>query len=161
MTTEKQYGVLSDSAKQLAVPLLEVLDGIKRLQQEINHLKQMETDWKNRYVSKLVEEIAKDEAVVLVREFDDIDIKSFTTLCSMIVRNHVKGILFVCHQDDRAHVVIAHHKELNFACNTLFQTVANRFGLRGGGNPSMAQGGGAYDKEILSCLIQLGSEIAA
>lgn len=152
--------ILSKSSKQLAVPLLKVDEGVDNLKNELKQVKQSELKWKNQYISCFVEQLVKDhQEVIIVKEIDFLDIKTFTTMCSILVKNYKKGIFFVCHQEDRAHIVIAHHANLDFSANILFKELSNRFELRGGGSPSMAQGGGVYHEEMLSCLEELASSV--
>lgn len=155
-TYHRQYRLLSDNAKSLGVPQIELSQGIIKIQTENKSIKNELSDWKQKYVELLSDKIAhenpQDNIAYL---FEDIDIKTFQSLCSYFVRTYKKGIFFMCHDLDRCHVMISHHKELEFECNTLFKEVSLKFELRGGGNKMMAQGGGLYQESIFDYIQEL------
>ncbi len=45
-------------------------------------------------------------------------------------------------------MVIAAPKRFGMNCKSVFTTIANQFQLKGGGNETLAQGGGIYTKEL-------------
>ncbi|MEG0290066.1 MAG: DHHA1 domain-containing protein [Erysipelotrichaceae bacterium] len=152
-TYGKQNRMTLECSKQLGIPQFELLEGVNKIQNEIKTNKSDLNNWKNKYIELMIEKIAMlhpEENIAYL--FDDIDIKTFQTLCSTFTRNYKKGIFFMCHDQDRCHVIISHHKELNFECNTLFKEISEKFELRGGGNKVMAQGGGMYQDGIYEYL---------
>ncbi|MEF9920519.1 MAG: DHHA1 domain-containing protein [Erysipelotrichaceae bacterium] len=158
-TYGKQNQMTLDCSKQLGIPQFELLDGINKVQNEVKANKNDINNWKNKYIElmsyKIISEYSEENIAYL---FEDIDIKTFQTLCSYFVRNYKKGIFFLCHDQDRCHVMISHHKELTFECNTLFKEVSEKYELRGGGNKMMAQGGGAYQDGIYEYLKTLSQQ---
>lgn len=158
-TYTNHYSILSKSAKDLGVPCDEVYEGILKLKNELKELKASEASWKQKVIDLKIQQFAQTQETYLACEVDDIDVKTFTTMCSSIVRNHEKGIFFVCHANERCHVVIARHANLDFKANEKFKEIASKYNLRGGGNPAMAQGGGEYSSEILKDLEQMKNEL--
>lgn len=154
-----QLSVLDSCARDLGTPQSELLQGIMKLRAEIKQLKDSEASWKQKVIDAKIQEYGSREETILCEEIDDLDVKTFTSMCSALVRTYEKGILFVCHQEDRCHVVIAHSAKLDFKANELFKEVAAEFSLRGGGNPAMAQGGGEYSAEILTKLKELAKKL--
>lgn len=157
-TYTTHFNILSKCAKDLTVPASEVFEGIQKLRQEIKELKASEANWKQKVIDLKLEKFANSKETYLACEIDDLDVKTFTTLCSNLVRNYEKGIFFVCNAGDRCHVVIARNQALEFKANEKFKEVATKFTLRGGGNPAMAQGGGEYSSEILVELQKMADE---
>ena len=158
-TYGSQLHVLEACAKDLGVAQKDIYEGLLKLRQDIRELKTCESSWKQKVIELRVLELGNCEETLLVREMDDLDLKTFQTMCSTLVRNYPKGIFAVCRDHERCHVVIARHTSLNFKANELFKDVAARFQLRGGGNPGMAQGGGIYNPGILEELQSLARTI--
>lgn len=151
-TYDKQLHVLEECAKDLGCPQFELYEGIQKLHQEIKELKNSEAQWKQKVMDMKIASYTNTDETYLVSEIEDMDVKTFTGMCSTLVRNHPKGIFFVCHVENRCHVVIARNTSLEFKANELFKQVSTEFNLRGGGNPAMAQGGGEYSPEIVQKL---------
>lgn len=159
-TYGKQNQILSDSAKALGVPQFEVNEGIGKLQSEIKIQKNEIIDWKQKYIELMSEKLVSENAQTNITHlFEDIDIKTFQSFCSYFARTYQKGIFFVCKDKDRCHVMISHHKDIDFECNTLFKEVSEKFELRGGGNKSMAQGGGVYQEGIVEFVASLCNQL--
>ena len=158
-TYGKQIKVLADSAKSLGVPQLNLKAGIDKLQSELKASKNEANSWKQQVIelkAKIMHEEA--EAPCLFHEFDDMDIKTFQGFCSYFVRNYEHGIFFLCKVEDRCHVMISHSKSFAYPCGELFKKLSAEYGLRGGGNPSMAQGGGEYSEALVNALKALCDE---
>lgn len=158
-TYGKQIKVLADSAKSLGVPQLNLKAGIDKLQSELKASKNEANSWKQQVIelkAKIMHEEA--EAPCLFHEFDDMDIKTFQGFCSYFVRNYEHGIFFLCKVEDRCHVMISHSKSFAYPCGELFKKLSAEYGLRGGGNPSMAQGGGEYSEALINALKALCDE---
>lgn len=154
-TYDHQFNVLQSCAKELGVSNEHTYEALMKLRQDMKNLKASETAWKQQCIDLKAEKIAQNENTYLFMEIDDLDIKTFQTLCSTLVRNYVKGIFFICKDHERCHVIIARHASLDFKANELFKQIATQFQLRGGGNPGMAQGGGNYDPAIIEELQQM------
>lgn len=159
-TYGKQNQILLDTAKSLGVNQFDMKQGITKLQGEVKSEKAEVSAWKQKYIEVMSEKIAASSSHEYISWFfNDIDIKTFQTLCSYFVRTYVKGILFVCHDNDCCHVVVSRHKELDFECNTLFKDIADKFELRGGGNKAMAQGGGTYKEDLYPYIETLTNDL--
>lgn len=158
-TYGQQLKVLKEVAVNLTLPQLEIMDGVLKLRQEIKELKMSEAEWKQRVLDMRIQEYGSKKETILVEEIDDLDMKSFQSLCSGIVRQYEKAVFFVCKMQQRCHVVIATHQSLQINASTLFKEIASKFQLRGGGNLGMAQGGGEYCPEILVALNERANQI--
>lgn len=158
-TYDKQLHVLDNCAKDLGSPQFEVYEGIQKLRQEIKELKNSEAEWKQKVIDMRINELTNTDETYLVKEIEDMDVKTFTGMCSSLVRNYPKGVFFVCRDDNRCHVVIARNQNLDFKANELFKQISTEFGLRGGGNPAMAQGGGEYSSNIIVRLKELANKL--
>ena len=144
-----QLNILDACAKNFNTAQSEIYPSLLKLRQDMKELKASEAAWKQRFLDLRIQILGESQEVYIVTEMDDLDIKSFQILCSTVVRNYPKGLFCVCKDHDRCHVIIAHHPSLSFKSNELFKSLAEKFHLRGGGNPGMAQGGGTYDANIL------------
>ncbi len=153
------YQALSDSAKSLGVAQLNLKAGIDKLHSEVKASKNEANNWKQQVI-ELKAKIMHEEAALpcLFHEFDDMDIKTFQSFCSYFVRTYEHGIFFLCKAEDRCHVMISHSKSFTYPCNELFKKLSAEHGLRGGGNPSMAQGGGEYSEALVNALKALCDE---
>lgn len=159
----KTYGaqvkILDACAKSLSVAQKDICEGLEKLHQDVKESKERETDWRQKVIDYRVKELGNSADTYLAMEIDDLDIKTFQTLCSTLVINYPKGVFFVCRNQERCHVIIARNASLEFKANEIFRAVAAKFQLRGGGNPGMAQGGGVYQAEILAELRQLAQSM--
>lgn len=158
-TYDRQLKVLKEASVNLTLPQFEIMDGIQKLRQEIKELKTSEAEWKQRVLDLRIQEYGAKEEKILVDEINDLDIKSFQSLCSGIVRQYEKAVLFVCKASSRSHVVVAAHPSLQINASVLFKQIASKYQLRGGGNPGMAQGGGEYQPEILETLKEMVKQV--
>lgn len=158
-TYDSQVKVLDACARNLSVAQKDICEGISQLHQEIKELKASEANWRQQVMDFQVRELGNSEETYLAKEIDDFDIKTFQTICSMLVRNYPKGIFFVCRDKERCHVIVARHASLEFNANEIFRAVAGKFQLRGGGNPGMAQGGGVYQEGILEELQKIAQSM--
>ena len=57
--------------------------------------------------------------------------------------------------DERMHLIISHHKDIDIKANELFKQLASKYNLKGGGNPYMAQGGGNKNLSIIEDIKEL------
>lgn len=158
-TYTHQLSVLEKCAKELGTAQKDTYEGLMKVRSDMKELKNSETAWKQKVIEMKAQMFGETEETYLVKEIDDLDIKSFTSFCSLFVRTYPKGIFFVCHDKERCHVVIARHASLEFKANEMFKTISEKFNLRGGGNPGMAQGGGQYQEGILDELKKIASSL--
>ena len=69
------------------------------------------------------------------------------------VNNYDRVAIFITHTDsENMHITIGHSPNIAFNSQVFFKLLAEKFGLHGGGNAALAQGGGKYDPQILEFL---------
>lgn len=81
-------------------------------------------------------------------EFDDIDVKSLSQYARYIVSHYERIVVFVAKIYDSAQVVIAVSSTLEEKADDLYRRIAPVLHLHGGGNEVLAQGGGAWHKNL-------------
>lgn len=145
----RRYHVLDEAGKTLALSHLYVNTGINKLVNETRNLKGDIVVWKQKYYELVAKEMSTLDEPIIIREFSDIDVKSLSQLTNYIVKDHKKVLIFVAKIYDTCQLVVATHKDVEFDCMAFYKEVADKFNLKGGGNQSMAQGGGIYRSEII------------
>ena len=158
-TYTRQYKELKQASIKLATPIYEVVDGINKLQGDLKKTREELEDAKDQYLGLLAKDYINSDKKVIIANFEGLDAKQVSKLASMIVRETSKLLFFVASMDDRMHVVITHSKDIQVHSGELFKAVAANFELRGGGNPFMAQGGGAKNLDILKAFEALDLNI--
>ncbi len=144
----RRYQVLNEAAQSLAVSHLYLNTGIHRL---INENKAGMRDivlWKQKYFALFATQYAQNDKELLVHEFDDWDVKSMIQLAQYLTSQCQKSCVLLAKIYDKSHVVVAKAKDQTGDCLEVFHDLADRFDLQGGGNASMAQGGGAYSEAL-------------
>lgn len=152
---DTQNKQLSSVASKLHVSMHDINEGIERLQAEIKSLSENETKWKQKVIDSIANEITETSDTIVVREIQDLDIKSLQIMVSTLVRNTTKTIGIVDILANSCHVMIVRPKEAGVDCRSIFKELSDEFDLKGGGNDSMAQGGGNYHPNILKRLVEL------
>ncbi len=150
-----QYKELKQASVKLATPIYEVVDGITKLQGDLKKTREELEKAKDQYLGLLAKDYINSEKKVIIANFEDLDAKQVSKLASMIVRETSKLLFLVASMDNRMHVVITHSKDIQVNSGELFRSVAGNFELKGGGNPFMAQGGGAKNLDILKAFESL------
>ncbi|MEG1475052.1 MAG: DHHA1 domain-containing protein [Longicatena sp.] len=146
----KRYHVLDDVSKTLAVSHLYIGTGVNRLLNETRALNRDVLQWKQKYYELFGKELGLHEEEVIVHFFDDIDVKSLTSIAQYVSANYKKAVILIAKVYDNVHVVVAKNKAIDFDCEAVFKVIAEEFHLKGGGNLELAQGGGIYNEEILN-----------
>lgn len=145
---DRRCRVLDEAAQTLAVSPLYLNTGIHRL---INENKAGMRDivlWKQKYFQLFKEKYDHDDQSTIIHEFDDMDAKSLVQLAQYLTREGQKSCVLLAKIYDQCHVVVAKAKEQEGDCRKVFDQLAERFALQGGGNANMAQGGGAYSEAL-------------
>ena len=143
--------ILQKLSNDFAVPAEGVTGAVTRLQQELRASKLETEEYKEYYLESVAERYISSEEKVVLGQFD-FDIRSLNKLASMVVSNASKLVFFISNLDDKMHLVIARSKDLGVNCSEIFKALAAEYNLRGGGNPSFAQGGGRNDPGLLFAL---------
>ena len=81
--------------------------------------------------------------------------KNLSKLVSIITNSSKKTVFFINCMDERMHLIISHHKDIDIKANELFKQLASKYNLKGGGNPYMAQGGGNKNLSIIEDIKEL------
>lgn len=146
---KKRYIVLDEASKALALPHLYINTGIYKMSHEIRALTGDVVVWKNKYYQLGAKELVKQEGRIIFYEFDDMDMKSLSQYARYLIEHYERIVVFVAKIYDKAQVVVAVHENLPEQANDLFNQIASRFHLQGGGNKRIAQGSRTWDKNLL------------
>lgn len=144
----RRYKVLNEASHTLALSHLYLNTGIHKL---INEQKALSRDillWKQKYFGLFAEQLKQSDETVIHCEFDDIDVKSLVQLAQYITLECQRPCVLLAKLFDKCHVVVAAPKDYEGDCRICFKQMAEQFDLNGGGNQSLAQGGGAYTKSL-------------
>ena len=140
----RRYQVLDEACQTMALSHLYLNTGIHKM---INEQKALHKDvmlWKQKYFELLGDQMAEINGEWIVRELDEIDAKSLAQLAQYVTQVHQRQCIVLGKLQKKAHVVVSAPKESETDCRKVFHTIAQSFDLRGGGNASLAQGGGMY-----------------
>lgn len=144
----RRYQVLDEAAQTLAVSHLYLNTGIHRI---INENKAGMRDivlWKQKCFVLFAAQYAQDDKELLVHEFDDWDVKSLVQLAQYLTAQCQKSCILLAKIYNKSHIVVAKAKDQAGNCLEVFQKLAQRFDLQGGGSEAMAQGGGPYSEAL-------------
>lgn len=151
---EKRYDVLEEVSHALALPHLYVMSGINKLTNDKKKLTEQLVEMKNNYYTYLAKEIATtNKKNTVIHEFADFDAKDLSQFTLAFVNNYDRVAIFITRTDsENMHMTVAHSPNIAFNSQVFFKLLADKFGLHGGGNASLAQGGGKYNPEIIEFL---------
>ena len=76
----------------------------------------------------------------------------------MIVKEARKEVYLLTYMNDRMHLVITHHKDIDMNAGEIFKKLAKDYDLKGGGNVFMAQGGGIKRTDLIDVLKSIKSK---
>lgn len=135
---EKYYEVLNKAGTLLAQPFEFIEFGIlKQMQDNKNLIADLHV-LKEKYCELYIQQLNPNS--IETRVFDEIDLKTFQMLVAQYRLVSNKPFCFIWKQLDKVHVLIANAKE----SDNIFKEIATLYSLRGGGNKTLAQGGGNY-----------------
>lgn len=155
----RRYKVLDEISHTLAVPHLYLGTGVNRI---INENKQLNRDvllWKQKYYEMFAKELVESDATIITHFFDDIDIKSLASLAQLVTKKYQKPVIFEAKIYDNVHVLAAAPESSDFDAENVFQTLAEKHHLKGGGNAQMSQGGGIYYETVWDSIMELVNNI--
>lgn len=144
----RRYRVLDEACQTMALSHLYLNTGIHKM---INEQKALHKDimlWKQKYFALLAKQLCASDSEWVIGEFNDLDVKSLVQLAQYVSQIHQCQCILLGRLEEKVHVVTAAPKSGDADCRKVFQAIAKKFGLRGGGNASLAQGGGRYTKEL-------------
>ena len=150
-----QYEVLKKASAKLASPVYEIDSAIDKLNAELKESVNKYNVLNNDYLSLLANKYLEKDEENLIEVFNNFDNKNFSKLVSIITNNSKKTVFFINCTDERMHLIISHHKDINIKANDLFKQLAAKYNLKGGGNPFMAQGGGNKNLSIIEDIKEL------
>lgn len=148
-TYSKQYAVLKKASSKLASPLSGINEAIDKLNLELKDSLNKYNLLNNEYLNLLSVKYTESNEELLVDTFDDFDLKSLSKLVSIIVNKSKKKVFFINISNDKMHLIISHHKEVEMKANEIFKELSNKYNLKGGGNIFMAQGSGDLNLQII------------
>lgn len=136
------HTTLNKATTLLAQPVEFVEMGILKLIQEIKNLNADNLMLKHRYVIALCEKLNQEGNVY--HFFDDIDLKTFAMLCNSFKELHKGLFIFVLKHESRVQLFVGNDMD----SDVIFNKIASKLNLKGGGNKDFAQGGGVYTPEV-------------
>lgn len=148
-TYNLQYEVLKKASVKLASPVYEIDQAIDKLNAELKESVNKYNLLNNDYLNILAEKYISKDAEKLIEVFDNFDNKNLSKLVSIITSSSKKSLFFINCIDQRMHLIISHHKDIDMKANEIFKQLSVKYNLKGGGNPFMAQGGGNKDLSII------------
>lgn len=146
----RRYKVLDEASHSLAVSHLYVNTGVNRLINETRQLNRDVVVWKQKYYELFGKELGQKDEKVLVHFFDDIDVKSEADVARYVTKHFNKAVIFIAKTYDNMHIVVAANEQSGFDVKAIFDAIAEKFHIKGGGNALMCQGGGMYKEDILA-----------
>lgn len=138
----RRYHVLDEASHSLALSHLYINTGINKLLNEQKALTRDVIVWKQKYFEELAKSLCVEGEALIVKSFDDIDVKSVAQLAQFLSTNYNKKVVLHAHLFDKSRIVIAAPKDSGVDCQKVFNDIASQFQLKGGGNAQLAQGGG-------------------
>lgn len=138
----RRYHVLDEASHSLALSHLYINTGINKLLNEQKALTRDVIVWKQKYFEELAKSLCVEGEDLIVKSFDDIDVKSVAQLAQFLSTNYNKKVVLHAHLFDKSRIVIAAPKDSGVDCQKVFNDIASQFQLKGGGNAQLAQGGG-------------------
>ena len=149
-TYDIQYKLLSNLATKLSSPIIDVENKYDSYVKDVNQSHLELEKFKNQYLDQLSEKYLQVSDSVLIESFDSLDTKAVQKIALNIINNSKKLLFFVIYNGDNMHLIVSKNKEVDFNCAEAFKNIASKYNLRGGGNPGVAQGGGAKDGKIIN-----------
>lgn len=153
-SVKKRYKVLDEASNSLAVSHLYVNTGVNRLLNEVKQLNRDVVVWKQKYYKMMAQDLAKRPETVIIESFDDIDQKSLASMAQFVTKEDQKAVIFIAKIYDNVHVVVASHEGVAFQVKEVFDDIAEKYHLRGGGSKDLCQGGGLFKPEIIDYVKQ-------
>ena len=154
-TYNMQYEILKKASAKLASPVYEIDSAIDKLNAELKESVNKYNILNNDYLSLLANKYIEKDDENLIEIFDNLDNKNLSKLVSIITNSSKKTVFFINCMDERMHLIISHHKDIDIKANELFKQLASKYNLKGGGNPYMAQGGGNKNLSIIEDIKEL------
>lgn len=145
---DQRYKTLDEASNILATSHLYVNTGINKIINANKELAKQLQDSKHRYILLCADQLSKREDAIIKEKFHDLDKKSLVSLAQRISIFYEHPCILFTFLDDSCHLVIAAPKRFGMNCKSVFTTIANQFQLKGGGDETLAQGGGIYTKEL-------------
>lgn len=148
-TYSLQYDILKKTSIKLASPLSGINDAIDKLNNELKEGLNKYNLLNNEYLSLLSAKYIESKEETIIETFNNFETKSLSKLVSIIVNNSKKKVFFINCADNKMHLIISHHKEIEMKANDIFKELSTKYNLKGGGNIFMAQGSGELNLEII------------
>ncbi len=150
-------GIINDLTAILSVPDVEIVAFIKQTLEGIKQDKRVISSLTHQLLEREVKEIMLDteetEGIKVIRlDEENVSMNDLRTKVQIICQSPDFVVLARSVEGDKCHVVLAKSKEASeelaaVKMNDLFKTYGAEIGLKGGGNPNMAQGGTASDQD--------------
>lgn len=143
--------ILHRLSNDLSVPVNGIETAVVKLQQELHASKQETEEYREYYLESVAERYIRSDEKIVFGQFD-FDSRALNKLATMVISNSSKLVFFISDLGEKMHLVVARSKDLNVNVSAIFKEIALEYGLRGGGNPAFAQGGGLNNPGLLFAL---------
>lgn len=144
----RRYSVLDEACHSLAVSHLYLNTGLNKVLSEQKEMIREVQNWKLKYLNGLADQLCENKTGIIFHEFDDLDARSLAQLAQICTAKYQISTVFLGKIDKKCHVVFATYKDSGADCRKPFQEIKDTFSLQGGGNNTLAQGGGEYTKAL-------------
>lgn len=143
-----RYQVLDEASATLASSHLYINTGIHKIINMNKELTKEVQETKQEYLILYAKDLAQRKEEFIKETIENMDQKSLVFLGQQLSVVYERPCMLMTIIQDTCHVVIAAPKYRNMNCKEIFHRLAEQFQLKGGGNESLAQGGGHYTKEL-------------
>lgn len=150
---DRYYEVLSKAGTLLAQPFDFIEVGILKLMQELRNQQADITMFREKYVEEIIKNMNLKERQCKI--FSEMDLRTFTLMANRYAQVSEAGFIFLWKQESRMHLFV----KAGNRSDEVFQKIASKFKINGGGNERCAQGGGAYQEGIEDFIMKIVEEI--
>ena len=145
--------VLDELSKELSLPHLELVDGVKKLKQQQKEVNTKLMKRTEQYLNQMVEKTIKDldlsEVQYIIQEYPDLEIKELQILAASYTKHPNIVVILETKIEEAGYLIISKNKEVNsFQSNQLLDQFKTEYHYRGGGNEMTAQGNGEYIENL-------------
>lgn len=150
--------MINDLSALLSVKDSEIVDFVKQLiengKQDKKEIDDLKTQLMSLEVFDLVAMFEEVEGIKVIRlEEENLSMNDLRTKVQMLCQNPNFIVLAMSIENEKCHIVLSKSKEdtsnlANLEMNAFFKAYGQMIGLKGGGNPHMAQGGTTSDQDI-------------
>ena len=143
-----QYDELAKASALLSAPMDQIPEGVQSLKDNLKQAVNTAGGWRQMYLSfyadSCLAQLGEEPVHILYEHRQDLEMKDLQFLVSRYTSHPAIVVIAVLSRaDGTMNLMIARSKDLNaFSASAAFQKIKEAHGIRGGGSPAIAQGGG-------------------